>query len=61
MAKYMVRFDFLNPKGEWKSDYLSNNDLGLTKDEAEYIRQDLSQRPGHKDIRLVCMKERKVW
>lgn len=57
-AKYMVRFDFLNENGEWKPDYLSNNDNGFDRADAEYIVQDLNRRDTIKEARMVAMSER---
>lgn len=56
-AKYMVRFDFLNEEREWKPGYISNNDKGFTRDEAEYIVQDMRHRDNIKEARMVAMSE----
>jgi len=56
-AKYMVRFDFLNENGEWKPDYLSNNDNGFDRADAEYIVQDMRHRENIKEARMVAMNE----
>ena len=37
MKKYKVVFEFLNELGKWIEDYLSNNEAGFTKEEAENI------------------------
>lgn len=40
---YKVIFDFYNNRGEWKTDYLNNNDDGFTLEDAEYIAYQLRQ------------------
>lgn len=57
-AKYMVRFDFLTEEREWKPGYISNYDKGFTRDEAEYIVQDMRRRDNIKEARMVAMSER---
>lgn len=51
--KYIVKFEFMNDYGEWKEDYFSNNEKGLTIREAEAIADQLKR----EYIRFVRIEE----
>lgn len=58
MKKYKVTFEFLNSLGVWKSDYLSNNEIGFSYPEAIDIRNDLnSHGSGSISVRNVKIEE----
>lgn len=52
---YMLTFEF-NINGGWHADNLTNNGMGFSKDDAEYLLQDFTQRENIRNAQIIEMK-----
>lgn len=60
MKKYAVNFQFYNDNGEWHDDELNNNGEGFTREEANSIAQQISDRENTRDVEIIELRRHEM-